>query len=182
MLKFIKYLFIILCLSGCSLIETDKIGLRTGVAYTDLKYQPDQIITPVRVVVELQDPSNLLNGRFGRIQPTLELIGDTFIYPESGNLIGLCPLIKYTFDLNERLSFHVLAGAGPTYLSLDTFEQGQAGFNFIDQIGTGLEFDIGEFELDIDYRFSHISHANLRKGNNNGIDTHAVLLGIRFPF
>ena len=123
-----------------------------------------------------------MDGRFGRIQPTIELIGDNFLYPDAGILAGVCPMLKYSLDLNTELSLHVAAGAGPSYLSLDTFEQGPAGFNFIDQIGAGLEYDFGSLELDLDYRFAHISHANLRHANNNGIDMHSILLGIRIPF
>lgn len=174
--------FLFLLLSGCSILKVDGVEAKTGYSTTHLEYQGRVSLIPVRLSTQFHYVEPLLPSSFGSLNPKLEVISDQIISPEQGYLVGICPMLQYKYRFDFGLEAFLEAGAGPTYLSLKTFEQGGPGFNFIDQIGGGIRYEMGPVEADVSYRFSHLSHAGLRDTQNRGIDSHTILLGLRIPF
>lgn len=176
-----RALFVLLLsffVGGCSSLSRPDIEFRSGYGTTTLKDQGPTDIIVTRI--SAQCPQSFIPPQFGRLSPKIELVADTYVAPDLGYLLGVTPLLKYSYPFTFNFSAFLEAGAGPVYLSLETFEQGDPGFNFIDQIGGGVEYNLGGLQFTLGYRFSHVSHAGLRNNRNRGIDTHAVLLGIRF--
>jgi|GEM_PF-1217272 len=93
--------------------------------------------------------------------------------------MGLNVLLKCTLLLEEDYSPYVKVGVGVDYMTLHTKEQ-STQWNFGSQIGLGLEIPLARgFELDLEYRFKHVSNASIRHPNS-GIDSSAWLVGLRW--
>lgn len=103
--------------------------------------------------------------------------------PRDGFAAGGGLLFRYNFLRAERLVPFVEVGAGALDLDFDLDEgsEGQAGgFNFTLQAGLGAHWLLHErVALTGEWRFHHISNADLREPND-GIDSSVVLLGLTY--
>ncbi|MCW8797449.1 MAG: acyloxyacyl hydrolase, partial [Prosthecochloris sp.] len=71
----------------------------------------------------------------------------------------------------------------PMYLSIETDEQRNPGFNFLNQFGLGMQYKISEkLALNAAYRYRHLSHGGLRDNRNLGMDSFGVVGGISFLY
>ena len=69
------------------------------------------------------------------------------------------------------------------FLSIKSVEQGDAGFNFLDQLGAGLQYKVSERTAIFGgYRFRHISHAGLADRPNGGINSNALVAGFSWLY
>ncbi|TNJ36256.1 acyloxyacyl hydrolase [Prosthecochloris vibrioformis] len=114
-----------------------------------------------------------------RIQLTVEPFVHTIVEPEHGVETGCAFGVRYSEPVAGPLCVYAEGSVAPMYLSIDTVEQGGAGFNFLLQAGGGLEVELSSvMGLFTGYRFRHISHAHLVDRPNAAIDSHAVVAGV----
>lgn len=176
MLRSILLALLLTVLSGCESVKLAETGIYSGQTYghTGIEYQA----TPIRTQTLFE------NNRIGdfRFLVGPELITDLIVKPKSGYFVGLAPIAKITYTWDPFRVF-VEAGAGPSYLTIRTKEQGGPGFNFVDQVGVGMECNIlDRLSLVGKYRYSHTSHAGVRDSSNNGIDAHSGQFGLKLDF
>lgn len=163
-------------LAGCNSINLAETSLSSGQTYGHSGH--DYQTTPIRT--QLLAETHHIDGF--RILVGPELVTDIVRKPGSGYLAGVSSIAKFSYRL-EDFTFFGECGAGPTYLSVQTHEQGHPGFNFIDQLGGGVEYQFAKhLSLGAKYRYSHISHAGLRDAPNHGIDSHSGFLSFKFDF
>ncbi|NTW11228.1 MAG: acyloxyacyl hydrolase [Chlorobiaceae bacterium] len=130
-----------------------------------------------------------LNSLFGiessssRAQFILEPFYNTIDSPLSGYETGCSIGLRYLHELAGPVGIYFEGSFAPMYLSIDTKEQGAGGFNFLDQLGTGLQFKISvDNAVFAGYRFRHISHAGLVDRSNSGINSNAFIVGFSWLF
>jgi hypothetical protein len=180
---------ILLLISGCQYttenIEFQAIGFHTG--YTNGALRGDDLHSvPFRI--EAHTRVNKILGlpyKYGDLQVNAEVVVDTITSPSLGVLAGLVPMVRYNYPslYRSNTTFFIRGGAGPGYFDTMTHEQGNPGFNFIDQIGAGIEHRLNDFSrLSLSYNFTHISHAGIRPTTNRGIEYHSIMAGIVIEF
>lgn len=99
--------------------------------------------------------------------------------PHRGFELGSAFMFMYSKGISDSVKIYIEGGVAPMYLTIETIEQDQEGFNFLDQGGAGLQFCLSSScALTVGYRFRHISHADLRHASNDGINTHAGIIGL----
>jgi len=178
-----RVFLILLCcfLVGCGLPRLTESSIYSGYSWKIDNEDFYAAPTNVHIGYELNNFLGLENHS-GR----LELAAEIFVHhvngSEEGKLMGITPIIRYSYPLYDNYLYtYVEGGAGPGYLSIDTKEQGEAGFNFIDQIGGGIQcYFTPSFGFIFGYRYIHISHAGIRDGRNRGIDMHSIIFGVSF--
>lgn len=177
-------ILILLFLSGCSCSPNIReVGAITGFSwgYAD-RSSSNNIPTSIYVSNSLNDMFDV-SQTYGELHLSAEFFSHNFIRPVYGVAVGVGAVLKYTYSPVEYWFLYIEGGAGPMYLSFDTYEQRSAGFNFLDQVGSGVEyFLMSDFSIKFGYRFSHISHARLRNNHNLGIDAHSMIFGISFHY
>ncbi|NTW82242.1 MAG: acyloxyacyl hydrolase [Chlorobiaceae bacterium] len=108
------------------------------------------------------------------LEPFYNVIDNPVNGYETGCSIGL----RFRHELSGPVDYYIEGSVGPMYLSVDTFEQGGKGFNFLDQIGVGIQCQLSEnHAFYTGYRFRHISHAGLVDRPNIGINSNAIVAG-----
>lgn len=171
------YLLVLLLCSGCNnlsnLISYSGTIVETGITNAAIK-GPDIVAYPLIVRPEWRFN---LNPYYGNLDFGLEGFSYVANKPESGVIAGISPMLHYSYPFH-LFSPYVEAGAGPAYISFDTYEQEVAGFSFFDQVGAGLRLRSNYFALTFGYRFGHLSHGGLLRSRNRGIETHTFILGI----
>ena len=120
----------------------------------------------------------------GRWQMNIEPYFAQVISPDNRQEFGCGFMLRgYLFSLNlpKQISFFLEGGVGPAVLTQDNKNQ-DTDFNFIDQIGGGIEITLSEqCSLEITDRFRHVSNAGL--GNDNGgIDGNVFLVGMTWRY
>lgn len=167
-----------------SLLRPSEITVNSGYFRGRAKHNPDYQGVPFSVQI-LYRANTLLNlddikGDFLLgFEPFVDLLTEY----KTGVTVGAGLTAKYVHPLTEDLSAYVEIASGPSYLSVETIEQGEDGFNFLNQGGAGLRYAISaERSIDLGYRFRHLSHADIRGKPNGGIDTQAVIVGYTFHF
>jgi len=118
---------------------------------------------------------------------TLQLSFDPFVNAinahESGIETGVTVFLRYFYPVSHDLSLFGEIGSGPMYLSIETDEQRNPGFNFLNQFGLGMQYKISEkLALNAAYRYRHLSHGGLRDNRNLGMDSFGVVGGISFLY
>ena len=124
-----------------------------------------------------------LNPKYGYLGFGTETFAYSLIEPETGVLIGAIPTIRYSYPIYEGLSAYIEGGAGPAYISIDTYEQEESGFSFLDQVGAGAAYRFSDlFSARVGYRFGHLSHGGVLNTRNRGIETHTITFGLQLWF
>jgi hypothetical protein len=122
------------------------------------------------------------------------------IHPPGLSAFVLEPFISYAFSPNNNVEVgnnfaikigflpetskfqpYFKGGSGPMFMSLHTHEQGSQ-FNFNDFAGLGLHYFFKKsVALTLEYRFRHVSNANLTE-RNKGLEGEFGLCGMSFLF
>jgi lipid A 3-O-deacylase len=119
----------------------------------------------------------------GKVQFILEPFYNTIDSPLSGYETGCSIGLRYLHELAGPAGIYFEGSVAPMYLSIDTSEQGAGGFNFLDQLGTGLQFRLSDNSaVYAGYRFRHISHAGLVDRSNAGINSNAFIVGFSWLY
>jgi hypothetical protein len=112
----------------------------------------------------------------GTLQIALEPFCNPVSRPESGVETGLNVFFRYLHPVTASVKLVSEIGSGPIYLSVNSEEQGKAGFNFLNQFGLGSRVAVTDNSaLTFGYRFRHISNAGTSQPNR-GINTNALVL------
>lgn len=115
----------------------------------------------------------------GDLQLGVEPAVNIIINPEAGVEVASLIMLQYLYPLGKKWRLQVESGTGPSYLSIDTRNQGHAGFNFLNQGGGTLHWLWREGEaINVGYRYRHMSHGSTRNSANSGIDSHAFVVGL----
>ncbi len=117
------------------------------------------------------------NEMKGQFQAVVEPFLNPVIDPVSGIETGVTLYLYYSHPIGESWRWYTEIGSGPMYLSIRTLEQDEAGFNFLNQLGTGFQYFVREdLSLGFGYRWRHISHAGIRGKPNSGINTSMAVI------
>lgn len=166
-------------------VYLNEVGIGTGYAWTSLKGASDDLsIYPV--FVRLGFNANTLFG-IQSSKNSLQLTLEPFVNPLSGQEDGVeagCGFgIRYLHEAAGPVDLFLEASIAPMFYSIDTIEQGKAGFNFLDQIGGGLRYRFAPDKAIFGgYRWRHISHANLVDRSNDGINSNAIVVGFSWLY
>ena len=122
----------------------------------------------------------------GWVRGNFELAGSGFggaIFDGPGSYIAGGTLwLRYNFVPRDwRIVPFAQAGAGITFAETERRVLGQT-FNFNLDVGVGARYLFDKhWSLDLEYRYQHISNANL-SGHNLGINANGPILGISYFF
>uniref|UniRef100_Q3AP90 Acyloxyacyl hydrolase n=1 Tax=Chlorobium chlorochromatii (strain CaD3) TaxID=340177 RepID=Q3AP90_CHLCH len=120
-----------------------------------------------------------LSGASSALYATVEPFVNMIVGKEQGREVGCGVGVRYRRAVSQHANFFAEGSVAPMELTINTPEQGAAGFNFLDQFGVGLQHEVGQrTHLFVGYRFRHISHAGLIDRSNGGINSHGVMIGI----
>ena len=161
------------------LLALSELSIGAGYAMGNLHRQPEKYrVVPVYLRFGFYlNPYIGLACHRGTLQIALEPFYNQILKPKLEPEVGFDLFVAYRYPLTSLLSPYVEIGAGPMYLGLRTVAQGAPGFNFLDQIGAGLQLFITPCcTLNIGYRFRHISHARLRGKPNLGINSNGIFI------
>lgn len=163
-------------------IRLNEISMTTGYAWSDLKgINPEDF---EMYLVSLQfgfdiNPLFHLQQHRGTIQFILEPMLHPIVNPEYGVAAGIGVNFKYSYPVFKKLSAYATIGSAPIYFGVDTFEQGNADFNFLNQAEIGIQYFYARNKsLNLGYRLFHISDFDIGDSPNSGIDGSAVSVGL----
>ena len=163
-------------------VRFNELTFSSGYGWGELKGNDNLEIIPfsvrfgfdINALVGVRGPAEL---QFG-VEPFL----NTIVAPEEGVEAGFNVGFRYITPVTDGVSIFGEISSGPAYLSIDTVEQGDGGFNFISQFGAGLQFELSrDVALNAGYRFRHLSNAGFSQPNN-GINSDVLLAGISFGY
>lgn len=159
-------------------VYVDELAFGSGYAWGSRRLtQGDIRVIPLyfRLGLNLNHLVGLSEGS-GTLQLAFEPFINSVIAPEKGVETGLDFFIRYLHPLFPSVKLVSEIGSGPMYLSINTVEQGKAGFNFMNQIGLGLQKALTDnTALTVGYRFRHISDAGIRSPNS-GLNSNAIVV------
>lgn len=165
-------------------IFLNELAIGTGYVHGVFKHSYDYSVYPA--FVRLGFNINTLVGLEG-CQSTFQLALEPFLNSiqgenqgvEAGSSIG----VRYLHKLSTSVDVFTEASVAPMFLGIDTVEQGKSGFNFLDQIGAGLQYKFsGKGALFVGYRFRHISNATLVNRPNAGLNSDALVSGFTWLY
>jgi lipid A 3-O-deacylase len=159
-------------------IHLEEIGIGSGYGWGGLKLlEDDYKVFPAFLRIGFNVNSLLgIEGRKGTLQIAIEPFVSPVTSPERGYEAGVDIMLRYLHPIASGVKLVSELGAGPMYLSIDTLEQGDAGFDFLNQIGLGLQLNMSEkTALTAGYRFRHISNGGVSHPNT-GINTNALVM------
>ena len=159
-------------------IVFNELGIGSGYAWGSLKENDDIEVVPFSIRVGF-DISRLV-GMTGpnTFQFSFEPFYNRITGPEDGEETGLTMFFRYAVPVGEKTSLFGEIGSGPMYFSLDTVEQGESGFNFLNQFGVGFRREVADgIAFNAGYRFRHMSNAGT-DSPNRGINSNAFVAGI----
>ena len=163
-------------------VRFNELTFSSGYGWGELKGNDNLEIIPfsvrfgfdINALVGVRGPAEL---QFG-VEPFL----NTIVAPEEGVEAGFNVGFRYIAPVTDGVSIFGEISSGPAYLSIDTVEQGDGGFNFISQFGAGLQFELTRnVALNAGYRFRHLSNAGFSEPNS-GINSDVLLAGISFGY
>ena len=93
---------------------------------------------------------------------------------------GMNTGIAFSYRLGDNYHAYAAIGVGPHFITVKTASQSR-GFIFSDNFILGLKRNFfmqdKSYDLNIQYRFRHISNANIMQPNK-GIDNHFLIFGL----
>jgi lipid A 3-O-deacylase len=112
----------------------------------------------------------------GNVQAAADVFGSVIFKGPGSYMAGGTAWIRYNFVQPEwRVVPYAQAGAGITFTDIDRRIVGQT-FNFNLDLGFGARYFIApRWSVNLEYRFQHISNANLGR-HNLGINSHGPVL------
>jgi hypothetical protein len=167
------------CYEEPSCFQVSELGIGSGYTFGHLD-TPNETFQSIPLFLHLGFDLNDYLGcpcDYGTLQLAFQPFWNAIIEPDTGIETGLSVKLFYSYPVYDCWELYLEAGAGPGYLSIETEEQGDAGFNFFDEGGLGIKyFYTSCCSANLGYRIRHVSHAGLRSGSNDGIDSHAIML------
>ncbi len=159
-------------------IVFNELGVGGGYAWGSLKESDDIEVVPFYIRAGF-DISRLVGMKGpNTFQFSFEPFYNRITGPEDGEETGLTMFFRYAVPVGSKTSLFGEIGSGPMYFSLDTVEQGESGFNFLNQFGVGLRQEVGDgIAFSAGYRFRHMSNAGTDTPNR-GINSNAFVAGI----
>lgn len=159
-------------------VYLDEIAIGSGYAWGHLKFtRADFNAVPifVRVGFNMNSVFGMRDSK-GTLQLALEPFCNPVTEPESGVETGLNVFFRYLHPIAPSVKLVGEIGSGPMYLSVNSQEQGDAGFNFLNQFGLGAQVAVSENSaITLGYRFRHLSNAGTSEPNR-GINSNALVL------
>jgi opacity protein-like surface antigen len=159
-------------------VHLDEIAIGSGYAWGHMKFtEADFNAVPifVRVGFDMNSVFGMGDSK-GTLQLALEPFCNPVTEPDSGVETGLNVFFRYLHPVAPSVKLVGEIGSGPMYLSIDSKEQGEAGFNFLNQFGLGAQVAVsGNSAITVGYRFRHLSNAGTSEPNR-GINSNAVVL------
>jgi len=163
-------------------VRSNDLTFSTGYVWGELKGNEDIGIIPfsVRLGLEINDFAGI-HGE-SSLQLGIEPFVNTIIAPDRGIEAGINIGLRYMTPVADGVSVFGEISSGPVYFGIDTIEQGDAGFNFLSQLGAGLQVDLTRnMAFNAAYRFRHLSNAGISQPNS-GINTNAIIAGLSFSY
>ncbi|RXK87741.1 acyloxyacyl hydrolase [Chlorobaculum sp. 24CR] len=159
-------------------VYLDEIAIGSGYAWGHLKFtEADFNAVPlfVRFGFNMNSVFGMKESK-GTLQLALEPFCNPVTEPDSGVETGLDVFIRYLHPVAPSVKLVGEIGSGPMYLSIDSREQGEAGFNFLNQFGLGAQVAVSNNSaITVGYRFRHLSNAGASEPNR-GINSNAVVV------
>jgi len=159
-------------------VHLDEIAIGSGYAWGHMKFtEADFNAVPlfVRFGFDMNSVFGMQNSK-GTLQLAFEPFCNPVTEPDSGVEAGLDVFIRYLHPVAPSVKLVAEIGSGPMYLSIDSEEQGDAGFNFLNQFGLGAQFAVSDNSaITLGYRFRHLSNAGTSQPNR-GINSNAVVV------
>ena len=163
----------------------NEVGVGSGYASGTLKSDPRNFVV-YPAFVRMGFNMNSLVGMDGcqsKLQFVLEPFINSIAEPETGVETGCSIGLRYLHPLSASVDLFTEASFAPMFLSIKSAEQGAAGFNFLDQLGAGLQCKVSKSTaIFAGYRFRHISHAGLADRSNAGINSNAFVAGFSWLY
>ncbi|EAT59624.1 acyloxyacyl hydrolase [Chlorobium ferrooxidans] len=166
-------------------VVLNELGFASGYVWGSLNRKADNM-TVYPLIARVGFNMNRLLGIEGAkstlqlaLEPQVNLISGPQDGVEAGCGIGL----RYFRKLASPVDLFFEASFAPMFLSVDSIEQGKAGFNFLDHFGSGLQYRISDKTAVFGgYRWRHISHAGLVDRSNMGINSNAIIAGVSWLY
>lgn len=154
----------------------NEIGFGSGYAWGRLE-RTGQSLAVVPAYVRLgfdMNPLVCMPEGGANLQFALEPFVNTVTEPDNGVEAGVELFIRYLHPVTPTVRLVSEIGSGPMYFSIDTREQGEGGFNFLNQLGLGAQVSVSrKSALTFGYRFRHLSNGGTRQPNS-GINSNAM--------
>ncbi|NTW98397.1 MAG: acyloxyacyl hydrolase [Geobacteraceae bacterium] len=166
-------------------IFLNEIGIGSGYINGSLEPFPDKYsVYPAFVRFGFNISSLIgMESRLSTLQLALEPFVNSFEGENQGIETGCSIGVRYFHKIAGSVDLFTEAGVAPMFLGIDTVEQGKSGFNFLDQIGAGLQYKLsGSTAFFIGYRFRHISNASIVNRPNSGLNSDALIGGFSWLY
>ena len=159
-------------------VHLDEVAIGSGYAWGHLKFtESDFNAIPIYLRFGF-DVSSLVGMKEcqNALQLALEPFCNPVSKPETGIETGVNLFFRYLHPIAPSVKLVSEIGSGPMYLSIDSEEQGKAGFNFLNQFGLGAQVAVSDNSaITVGYRFRHLSNAGTSQPNR-GINSNAIVL------
>lgn len=168
-----------------SSVFLNELSIGSGYIRGSLKRNSDDLVVHPAIVRIGFNINSLvgITGSRSTLQFALEPFVNPVSDPEDGFEAGCAIGLRYFHELAGPVDIFMEASVAPMFLSIDTAELGKAGFNFLDQIGAGLQYKISDRSaVFAGYRWRHISHAGLVDRSNDGINSNALVAGFSWLY
>lgn len=166
-------------------IYLNEIGVGSGYGWERLKREQVNVaLYPAFIRIGFN--MNSLVGMEG-CQSTAQIVLEPFLNsitrPDAGVETGCSIGLRYLHPLAVSVDLFTEASIAPMFLSIKSAEQGDAGFNFLGQLGAGLQYKVSKrIAIFAGYRFRHLSHAGLADRPNAGINSNALVAGLSWLY
>jgi len=158
--------------SGCLFSPFAAIRNRPTLNYTLSELQLGYMLTDAAGPSLWRGNWEIASGAFGGT--AFDGVGD--------DIAGATVWLRYNFvPRQSRFAPYLHAGAGLTYSDINRRLVGQ-DFNFNLELGAGVRYRLSShWSVNLEYRYQHISNANLAD-RNLGVNAHGPMLAVSFFF
>jgi len=181
-------LMTVFCFASSAQVENQKasclkvsFGLNLGFSFFHEKLPENVTYKPVLILGYYNRPLSKGQKNYAfswYLEPQINpvIIGNKLSELEFGVNTG----IAFSYQLAPNYQVYAAIGTGPHFVTVKTASQAR-GFIFSDNFIIGMKrsflMNDKSYDLNLQYRFRHISNANLMLPNK-GIDNHFVILGL----
>jgi lipid A 3-O-deacylase len=117
----------------------------------------------------------------GNAELVYEAFGGTRESPDRRTVVGVLPMLRYSFATGSRWVPFVNGGVGGAYTDIRHPDL-SGGLQFTVQVGAGGHYFLSEERaLTLQYRWFHLSNAGIRSPNS-GLNTHLFFAGMSWLF
>jgi lipid A 3-O-deacylase len=166
-------------------LRLNELGFASGTVWGSVNRKKDHFtVSPLLVRVGFSMNRLVgIEGEQSTLQLALEPEVNVISAPEHGVEAGCGIGLRYFRKLSSPVDLFFEASFAPMFLSINSVEQGAAGFNFLDHFGSGLQYRLSPKSAFFGgYRWRHISHAGLVGRSNMGINSNAIIAGFSWLY